>query len=290
MISPVNFPTNSAVNSLFSQSIQLIYKRFSMLIRSFFILFWMPKNQSPSFDCLKAYGRQDIDPINDPSLLKHVRNIHYVHGFNSIYRDKSTILTPIQSISKKPFKIFINFHPRYIHLYDRSSENRYEVGLFEPVGKDKNSSMCDQKIPKSKLIIMIESRFKNIFLLHACKIYSGDDQKMLIEKTTILWIEGYSGAQRIEDEFLLYFDLKESAVSLDIPEFYSEMICECGQIPYFLSNCTEPDLLKEYIVTNIDETLAVVFGLFALALFLALISCCYMKSEAIKSCFNNNSN
>lgn len=239
----------------------------------------MPKDPSPSYDCLKLYGRTNIEPLQDQVDLKFGRTIFYIHGLNAIQRGEETIIPSIRGIRRKPFKIILNHDPLYINLNEsKVSSNRRMVEISDVFVGGSGSAACDQKIPRSRTIMTVKSLFKNIILFHACKVRLDEQNQVKLESSEILWIEG--SFNQTQEDFEGYFRLNEPKVPMDMPDFYSEFICECGEMPYFLSNCTKPGLLDDFVRDDTDWVLiTLVLGLVILIVTFGVGLYCYVKKE-----------
>lgn len=261
-----------------------------MLIRSFLILLLIPKKHTSTLDCLKTYGHEEIDLKNDKVALIY-SNIYYIYGFTSLSPEKSsTIIIPIEERKLKPFKIIVDHTQPYITLVESTFPGKkLAARSFVAENNVQGTSFCDQKIMKSNAVIKVKSTETNAtFMLHGCKLYSDKNDEIHVEKSSIIWTEGLLNREPMDYSKL--FDSNMAVEKFPLPEFFDGVICECGEIPYFLSNCTDTKILKEYFIESTNtEVILLVVGILILLACVLLCSCLCIENSLLRKMMRGNS-
>lgn len=261
-----------------------------MLIRSFLILLLIPKKHSNDSDCLKDYGREEIDLKMDKITLKF-SNIYYVYAYTLLSTNPTgkAVIIPIDEDDLKPFKIIVDHEQSYVTLVDNIGKMDSRRKIEAELGILKNiiqgTSFCDLKIPKSQIVVKIKTKQTKVrYLLHACRVLTDDEDNTRVEKSTIVWTEGAYDDDSVEIEKLFSSPIKTR--KFPMREFYEDIICECGEMMYFLSNCTDSGLLNKYIIEPFDENVVyLIIAIIAMVFFIGLSICLYIKRSALKTWF-----
>jgi hypothetical protein len=202
--------------------------------------------------------KHGVEPQEDTDILR-TKIIYYIYGYSYAHLKPSGAISILKALEvrtlERPFKIIEDPAMKILKIVDLlTSKKEYrkesdvefvKAEIVRQPMENYNISKCDGKIPKSRAIVKnLPSREEVSYFLHACRVFALESGAYSLENIEILWNGAKQNSNRSRSDQARFL----------VPNEYVDdrVICTCGKLPYYLSNCSDPESMKFYAVKKVD--------------------------------------